>query len=174
MSMNPPLDAARVNFSAVLLDSAARHIEHIVEDERFMESRGKATLPEGESDALDTAAQCIRWLTEEFRRSAIRLVAMDEALAGRLTGEPQVPNTPAAFAASISRPDPPEFPKAPIPVAATHDRMEIVRERLNEACSVLAKGQGNLTNAALERVQFLHFWCSGSASQCSEEDSPSP
>lgn len=174
MSMNPPLDAARVNFTAVLLDSAARHIEHIVEDERFMESRGKATLPDGESDRLDTAAQCIRWLTEEFRRRAIMLVAMDEAMAGRFTGEPQVPDTPAAFAASISRPDPPEFPKDPIPIAATHDRMEVVRERLNEACSVLAKGQGNLTNAALEKIQFLHTWCGGSAPQGSGEDSPPP
>lgn len=163
MSMNPPLDAARANFTAALLDSAARHIERIVEYERFMESRGKATLPDGESDSLDTAAQCMRWFTEELRRRAIMLVAMDEAMAGRFTGEPQVPNTPAAFAASISRPDPPEFPAAPISVAATHDRMEVVRERLDEACSVLANGQGNLTNTAFERVQFLRTWCGGTA-----------
>ncbi|SHQ49341.1 Uncharacterised protein [Mycobacteroides abscessus subsp. bolletii] len=174
MSMNPPLDAARLSFAAALLDSAVGHIKRIVEDEQFDASRGRGTLPGGESERLDVAGQCIGWLAEEFRRQGIKLVAVDQAMAGRFTGEPQVPDTPAAFAASISRPGPPTFPHEPIQVAAAHDRMDAVRGRLNEASGALTNGQGGLTRAALEQVQFLHQWCSGNTPQGTEESSLQP
>lgn len=165
MSMNPPLDAARLNFAAAALDSAASLFKRIEEDEHFNASRGRSVLPEGETDRLDIAAQCVRWLAEEFRRSGTKLVAMDEVGAARFSGEPAVPSTPAVFAASIRQPDPPAFPSEPIPVAVRDSRMELVRERLEEACRVLANGQGRSTSAALENVQDLHAWCGGSTPQ---------
>lgn len=165
MSMNPPLDAARLNFVSATLDSAASLFKRTEEDERFDASRGKSGLPEGEADRLGIAAQCVRWLAEEFRRSGTKLIAMDEVGAARFSGEPAVPSTPAVFAASIRQPDPPPFPTEPIPVAAKDFRMELVRKRLEEACSLLANDQGRSTSAALENVQALHAWCSGSAPQ---------
>lgn len=165
MSFNPPLDAVRLYFAANVLETAAGLFKRIAEDERFNVSQRMGILPEGEADRLDTAAQYVWWLAAEFRRSGIKLVATDEIEAGRLSGEPAVPSTPAVFAALMHQPNPPLLPREPITVATSHLRMVLVRERLEEVCSVLASGQGRSISAALGDVRALITWCGGTCEE---------
>jgi hypothetical protein len=150
------LDWPRLEFAAACLDSVAWEFKRLAELNQKFQGFPEYMwdeLTDEDAARFGTAAETIAFLAEEIRRSVIKMRGTDEA-AG--TG---VPNDPAAFEASISRPPPPPFPEPPACVGSP--RLDEVRATLADALSTLSRGTSLTVGAAIEQMVRLLAWCRG-------------
>lgn len=141
------LDLPRLEFAAACLDIVAWEFKRLAElNQKFQGSPQYmwGELTDEDAARFGTAAETIGFLAEEIRRSNIKMRATDEA------GFTGVPNDPAAFEASMSRPPPPPYPEPPACVGSP--RLNEVRATLADALSTLSRRCRDRTRSAIARL----------------------
>jgi hypothetical protein len=152
------LDWPRLEFAAACLDSVAREFQRLAELNQKFQGFPEYMwdeLTDEDAARFGTASQTIAFLADEIRRSIARTRGADEA-GGSSTG---VPNDPAAFEASMSRPPPPPLPQPPACIG--RPRLDEVRATLADAVSTLSRGTSLTVGAAIEQIVRLLAWCRG-------------
>lgn len=147
----PQLDPPRLELAAGLYDMAAWQLDVFLDD-----AAGYSISPQ-DAASLQALVDLMRWQAEGYRRYAVKMRAEDEMVDAYFAGDVVVPNTAAAFEASITRPDHPPFPKRS--EAIDYQLLRPVREQLEEAHTVLTRGSRPVMAYAAKQAAALYSWC---------------
>ncbi|MEU9806010.1 hypothetical protein [Mycobacterium sp. NPDC050853] len=147
----PQLDPPRLELAAGLYDMAAWQLEV------FLDDAAEYGISPRDAASVQALVDLIRWQAEGYRRFAVTTRADAEIVAAYFAGRPVVPNTAAAFEASISRPEAPPFPRQ----STTIDYLLLrpVRDSLGEAHAVLSCGNDATLAYAAKQAAALYSWC---------------
>ncbi|MFA4083764.1 hypothetical protein [Mycobacteroides salmoniphilum] len=147
----PQLDPPRLELAAGLYDMASWQLDAFLDD-----AVGYGISPH-DAAYLQMLVDLIRWQAEGYRRRAATTRADAEIVAAYFAGDPVVPNTPAAFEASMSRSEAPPVPQQSTTI--DYALLQPVRDSLAEAHLVLSRGYGTEMTYAAKQAAALYSWC---------------
>ncbi|OHU23438.1 hypothetical protein BKG77_07175 [Mycobacteroides chelonae] len=147
----PQLDPSRLELAAGLYDMAAWQLDVFIDD-----AAGYGISPE-DAASVQSLVDLMRWQAEGYRRYAVKMRADDEMVDAYFAGEVVAPSTPAAFEASITRPEHPPIPKQS--KAIDYELLRPVRDTLEEAHAVLTHGSRPVMAYAAKQAAALYSWC---------------
>lgn len=147
----PQLDPPRLDLAAGLYEMAAWQLDVFLDD-----AAGYGISPQ-DAASLQALTDLMRWQAEGYRRYAVKMRADDEMVDAYFTGDVVAPSTPAAFEASITRPEHPPFPKRS--KAIDYQMLRPVRDLLEEAHTVLSLGSRPAMAYAAKQAAALYSWC---------------
>ncbi len=147
----PQLDPARLELAAGLYDVAAWQLDVFLDD-----AAGYGISPQ-DAASMQALVDLMLWQSEGYRRYAVKMRADDEMVDAYFAGEVVAPSTPAAFEASITRPDHPPLPKRSNGI--DYQLLRPVRDLLEEAHTVLSSGSRPAMAYAAKQAAALYSWC---------------
>lgn len=153
VSMQPQLEALRLEYAGALFDSAAARLVQCGNHHELFE------LPDDDASRLLSAAELITWLAQQCRRYAAEFRAIDEMNAASWRDEPVVPDNVSAFAFPHSAPPAPPGPERLVTIKSPS--LDFVRERLQEAQDVLNYGGSKTALAAAGLAGRIQRWSDG-------------
>lgn len=153
VSMQPQLEALRLEYVAALFDGAAARLGKCGEHTQIF------GLADEDADQLHAGAKLVTWLAQKCRRFAIEVRAIDQMHAASWRGEPVVPDDASVFGLSAEPPPAPPSPKKLMSIDT--QSLEPVRERLQEAQDVLRYGGSETARAAAGLAKRTQGWCGG-------------
>lgn len=147
----PRLDPSRLDLAAGLYDMATWQLDVFLDD-----AAGYGISPQ-DAASLQVLADLMRWQAEGYRRYAVKMRADDEMVDAYFAGEVVVPNTAAAFEASITRDEHPPLPKRFNGI--DYQLLRPVRDLLEEAHTTLSRGSRPAMAYAAKQAAVLYSWC---------------
>ncbi|MCV7258380.1 hypothetical protein [Mycobacterium shimoidei] len=153
VSMQPKLEALRLEYAAVLFDSAANQLAWMGQRPRTFD------VSQEDADRLLAAAELVCWLAQRVRRFAVEVRAIDQMNAATWRDEPAVPDDASVFELPL---EPPTAPTAPEKLASMDfQSLDSVRERFQEAQDVLRYGGSRTARSAAGLAGRFYRWCGG-------------